>query len=155
MQNKTFVFFKKDRGALWTRNRDEFTAFVNDIFRNSNFGNFKNDFEIEVKKICKKRSGQQLRAYWRLIHVLKNWMNEQGNLFTDEQVSAWVKIQAGHYQEIQGDRIAKSIANKSDAIVEDMIRIIEFIIDFGKNWGIKDCFIATNEYDEILDFYRI
>lgn len=152
MQNRAFAFQQKEK-TNWTKIRDDFTAFLNDIVRNSSFGNFKDDFEIEIRKLCKKRSGQQLKAYWRLIAVIRKFMNSKGNHFSDEEVSAWVKIQAGHFQEINGQKVAKSIANKSEATIDDMKNIIDFMLGFGADYHIKDCYIRDYELDELLKFY--
>ena len=81
-------------------------------------------------------------------------MNEQGNLFSPEEVSSWVKIQAGHYHEIEGEKIARSIANKSDATVDDMKKIINFILHFGIEHEIKGCEISEPELDSLLRFYE-
>ena len=153
MQPKTF-FFSQTNKANWAKIRDNFNALLNEVIRHSTLGDCKHDFEIEVRRVSKKRSGKQLRSYWLLVRVIKDYMNSQGNIFTNDQVSDWVKINAGHYAEVDGLKIAKSIAGKSDATVDDMVKILEFMLNFGIEHNIRDCFIASTEYDEIINFYK-
>ncbi len=112
------------------------------------------NFEIEIRQVGKKRSGNQLRAYWVLINLITDYMNEQGNFFSPEEVSSWVKIQANHYHWVGGEKIARSIANKSDATVDDMKKIINFILDFGIEHNIRGCEISNAELDALLKFYE-
>lgn len=153
MQAKTFIFAQPNK-PNWAKVRDNFNAFLNEIVRHATLGDCKHDFEIEVRRISKKRSGKQLRSYWLLVRVIKDYMNSQGNNFTNDQVSDWIKINAGHFADIDGVKVAKSIAGKSDATVEDMVRILEFMLDFGSQYKIRDCYIASTEYDEIINFYK-
>lgn len=112
------------------------------------------DFEVEIRSVGNKRSGQQLKAYWVLINLITDYMNDQGNLFSPEEVSSWVKIQSGHYHWVGGEKIARSIANKSAATVEEMRKIINFIIHFGIEHNIKGCDISNAELDNLLRFYE-
>ncbi len=109
---------------------------------------------LDFVKDGKKRSGQQLKAYWVLIGLITDYMNEQGNLFSPEEVSSWVKIQANHYHWVGGEKIARSIANKSDATVDDMKKIINFILHFGVEHEIRGCEISNAELDSLLRFYE-
>ena len=153
MQSKTFTF-SQNNSSNWHKVRDTLNAFLNEIVRNSTLGHCKKDFEVEVRLISKKRSGAQLKSFWRLVRVIRDYMNSKGNFFNDEEIAAWIKISAGHFHTINGEKIAKSIANKSTTTVDDMIRILEFMLDFGAEHKIKDCYIASTEYDEIINFYK-
>lgn len=153
MQNKIFIF-KYDNKSNWLNIRAGFTSILNDIIRASTLLDIRQDFEIEIRPISKKRSDQQLRSFWRLVRVIKDYMNDKGNKFTDEEVASWIKISAGHFNEIDGQKIAKSISNKSSATVDDMTKIIEFMLEFGGEHKIKDCYISSAEYDEIINFYK-
>ena len=112
------------------------------------------DFEVEVKELGKKRSGNQLKAFWVLIKVIKDWMWEQGNTYTAENISDWIKIRAGHCVEIDGDVFAKSIANKSDCTKEQMEVIIHTILQFGAENGIEGCEIEDRDLKELLEWYK-
>lgn len=150
MTNPLYIFTQKNRN-----NWQSIITTLNHKLHNEWMKQFKDDFQVEIKKVDKKRSGKQLRAYWRLIRVVKNFMNEQGNLFSDEEVSDWFKLRADHYVEItEGEKIPKSIANKSDCSVEQMRKIIETIIAFGENYNIQDCYIRDEELEELLKFYQ-
>lgn len=126
------------------------------------------DFQIEISEIKQKRSGAQLRAYWRLIAVIRAYMNgEQGNNFSEDAISSWIKIQAGHYELFEEERIndegeqyieriktAKSISKKSGTTVGDMKNILEFMIKFGIDHEIQGCYISAEETEEILNNFR-
>ena len=109
---------------------------------------------INIEKLYNKRSAPQLRSFWLLINIVKLWMNEQGNNFTSEEVATYFKLQAGHYKTINGVKIAKSIADKSDTTKEDMKNIIDCILEFGINNNIEDCYIDNYELNELLNYYR-
>ena len=111
------------------------------------------DIQVEVKSF-RTRSGQQLRAYWALIGVVRLWMNEQGNKFSDENVSDYFKIKSGHYTAIDNQIISKSISNKSDCTKEQMEAIINTILQFGAENDIKGCEIADEEFGQLLRFYQ-
>lgn len=109
---------------------------------------------IEVKKLFDKRTNQQLRSFWLLIKVIKLWMNEQDNNFTDEEVATYFKIKAGHYIEKDNIKIAKSIAFNSDTTKKDMEKIINTILDFGIENNIEDCYIDSYDLNELLINYK-
>ncbi len=121
---------------------------------------------INIDYFYKKNSNQQLRAYWRLIKVCKNFMNNLGNNFTDEEVSTYFKIRSGHYTEVKGvveqvcngiDRdcikIPRSIALDSGTTTKEMKQLIDTILEFGLDNGIEDCYIESQELDELLKYY--
>lgn len=109
---------------------------------------------IDIEKLYNNRSNQQLRAFWLLIRVVKLWMNEQGNQFTDKEVATYFKLRAGHYEEIDGVKIAKSISNNSNTTKKDMQAIIDCILDFGIEHNIIDCYINSYELKSLLDNYK-
>lgn len=109
---------------------------------------------IEIKKLFDKRTNQQLRSFWLLIKVIKLWMNEQDNNFTDEEVATYFKIKAGHYIEKDSIKIAKSIAFNSDTTKKDMEKIINTILDFGIENNIEDCYIDSYDLNELLINYK-
>lgn len=151
--NKTFIF-KQSNKTNWYNVRDQLTATLNDIFRRVSFGDYREDFEIEIKKICKKRSGNQLKAFWVLISVVKKYFNSHGNHFTDEQVAEYFKRVADHVTKIAGETVGKSIANKSDCTVEDMERIINTILQFGAVHNIENCYIEPRDLQDLLNNFR-
>lgn len=46
---KLFIF-KQSNKANWYQIRDQLTASLNDIFRRVSFGDYREDFEVEIKK---------------------------------------------------------------------------------------------------------
>lgn len=146
--------FKQSNKANWSNIRDQLNATLNDIFRRTSFGELKKDFEIEIREICKKRSGRQLKAYWALINKVKNWMNSHGNNYTKEQVSDYFKVTVGHVSEVEGITLPGSIANKSDCTKEQMEKLINEITKFGAEHDIEDCYIRDDELAELLKFYE-
>lgn len=116
--------------------------------------NFKEPIVIEVEKFYKNNTNQQLRSFWRLIKVCRNFMNLKGNSFSKEQVASYFKIQAGHYDLIGNEKIPKSIDFNSGTTTEDMKDILKCILDFGKDNHIEDCDITSYETQEILNNYK-
>lgn len=125
------------------------------------------DFQIEISEIKSRRSGKQLRSFWRLVNVVRFYMNDQGNVFSEDAVASWIKIQAGHYdlfeQEaiddegevfIERTKVPKSISNRSNTTVSDMKKILEFMLSFGIEHEIKGCEISFEETEELLNNFR-
>lgn len=113
----------------------------------------KEPFIIDCEPLINKRSGQQLRAYWLLIQIVKMWMNEKGNNFSNEEVSCWFKIKAGFYTEINGLKIPKSISDKACCTKDDMKNLIDCILDFGIKNDIDNLFIDSYDYQSLMDYY--
>ena len=102
---------------------------INQVFRT------KKSFAVTISDV--KRSKPQLRAYWVLVRAVKKWMQEQGNVYSENEVSDFLKIQAGFYSEIAGQKIAKSISNKSNITVLEMESLINSILKFGAEMQIE------------------
>lgn len=119
---------------------------INDLFRS------KKSFSIAITSI--KRSKPQLRAYWVLVRAVKKWMQEQGNFYNENEVSDFLKIQAGFYSEIAGQKIAKSISNKSNITVLEMEQLINYILQFGAEMQIADCVIKNQDLEEMLNYFK-
>lgn len=120
----------------------------------SEFGESNKDFSVEIKQYRKKRSGPQLRAFWKLVEVIRGYMNDEGNNFSPETVATYFKILGGHYDVIGNEKCAKSIANKSDATVEDMRKILDAMLKFGIEESIRGCYLDHWEEEEILNSFR-
>ena len=137
--------FKGDNRANWDR-----------IFQNLRAWIERTGFDIEItpKKYNKNRSSNQLRAYWVLINVVKNWMNSQGNSYTEDNVSDYFKWKSGYCIEIEGEMVVKSIANQSNCSVEEMEKLITTILEFGIKNGIDGCEIDDLELKSILNYYQ-
>jgi hypothetical protein len=116
---------------------------------------FPKPYILTTEPVIEKRTGKQLRAYWRLINVVKNFMNHDcGNNFTAEHVSHWFKLKSGFFVIHENEKLPKSISDNSDCKREDMINILENILDFGRTFDIKDCFLMNDEWEEILRNYK-
>ena len=109
---------------------------------------------VDIDLFYKSRTGNQLRAYWRLIKVCKNFMNSFGNNFDDETVSDYFKLKSGHYTELNGVKLPKSIANNSGTTTEDMKKIIDTILEFGLDNNIDGCEICSDELKSLLEYYE-
>ncbi len=81
-------------------------------------------------------------------------MNNLGNNFTDEVVSNYFKIKSGHYHEIDGVKLPRSIALDSGTTTKEMKQLIDTILEFGLDNGISDCYIENQELDELLKYYE-
>lgn len=148
-----FAFRQANRES-WHNVRDKLTFALNEIFRKSSFGEYKKDFEVEITEINSKRSGSQLKVYWHLIKVVREYMNRGGNNYSKSVVDEWAKRGGGHYEIINGEKYGKSIANKSDCTIEDMRNIIEFILQFGAEHHIDECYIEDKDLEILLNYYR-
>ena len=81
-------------------------------------------------------------------------MNNQGNNFNDEVVSDYFKIKSGHYYEVDGVKLPRSIALDSGTTTKEMKQLIDTILEFGLDNGIEDCYIENQELDELLKYYE-
>ena len=100
----------------------------------------KQPISINVKKIQEKRTSPQLKYYWVLINIIKDWINEeQGRNLTDEKASDIMKGMFFYdVLEIGSKKIKslKSIADKSETDKLEMKDFIEKIIEFCGEYGI-------------------
>lgn len=127
---------------------------LKDYITKLNNYNLKEPITIEVEKLYKNKTNQQLRSFWMLIRIVKLWMNEKGNNFTDEEVKNYFLIKSGHYQEINNVKLAKSIANTSNTTKQDMTNIINNILEFGIDNNITDCYIDSYDLESLLNNYK-
>ncbi len=81
-------------------------------------------------------------------------MNNQGNNFDDETVSDYFKLKSGHYAEIDGIKLPRSIALDSGTTTQEMRTLIDIILEFGLDNEIEDCYIENQELDELLKYYE-
>jgi len=115
----------------------------------------KQDFIVTIDKYSPKRSGKQLRSYWRLINVVRKFMENEGNLYTQEEVSNFFKRNAGLFKDIYGGKTLKSISGKGETTVDEMKKLIEVVLQFGIDFEIKDCDIEPEELRELLKYYEV
>jgi hypothetical protein len=108
----------------------------------------------QVDKYYKAETNGQLRGYYRLIDVVKYWMNEQGNNYTKEEVDMYFRLKSEHYNIIKGEKITKSISLKSGTTKQDMKRLIDTVLDFGIEFNIADCELTNEELLSILRDYK-
>ena len=155
MENRV-VIFEQNNKAKWERSIREIAADLTILSQDIIFGKVKTkkDFEVEIRFSKESRTGKQLKAYWRLLKIIKDYMNFQGNFYCDEEVHQWVKMSAGHYSIINNEKVARSIANDKGATKEDMIKIFDFIKHFGIEHGLKGCEIESEEMRALLDCYK-
>jgi hypothetical protein len=125
-------------------------------FTNIKSKGFSKEYLLLTEPIEKSRSNSQLRAYWRLIGTVLYYMKYDcgDNDITKEEVSDSFLIEGGHCTTVRGRVVAKSISNKAKCPKETMTRIIENIIQFGKDSQIQDCFLTSSEMNEILDWCK-
>jgi hypothetical protein len=121
-------------------------------FRELKNKSFSKEYILLTEEPEKKRSNNQLRAYWRLINVVLHYLKyDCGNEdYTKEQVSDSFLIDAGYCSSVRGRETAKSISNRAKMPREVMTRVIENIIQFGEENQIQDCFLTSSEMNEIL-----
>jgi len=114
----------------------------------------KKPLEIHVCEYKEKRSGQQLRTWWRLITELTLFFNNAGNRFTKEQVSDYFKIKAGFCAELDGQKLPRSLAKKSDASMEEVSNLLETLLEFGAENNIE-LDINSKEKQEFIQYYGL
>ena len=148
---KEFIFEQKDKhnGEIWDDRVIELKHHVYNLIEDCT-----QDFSVVIDKYSPKQSEVQLRGYWRLITVCKNYMNEQGNNYTKEEVSNYFKIKAGHYNDIEGNKTPKSIKRRSDTTKQEMSNLMRCIVAFGVEFEIQDCFLEPTVLKEMLSYYK-
>lgn len=128
-------------------NQEDLNYIVN---RLNNF-KLKSPLVMSIEKLAD--NTKQLKSYWMLIEVCKNFMNEKGNNFTKEQVDYYFRMKAKHYTDIDGIIVIKSISKRNGATKEEMTNLINTILDFGKQNQIKDCEIISPYLRDLLKNY--
>lgn len=145
---KQFLFEQK--------NKPKWNCIVNtmsEVFRQLKQDSSK-DFIVIIDNYSPKKSDKQLRSYWMLINSVVRYMRDQGNNFSQEEVSNWFKIKSGHCRDIGEEKVPKSISNKSETSKEQMQNLINVILDFGLEHNIRDCHIEPYELQILLNNYE-
>lgn len=109
---------------------------------------------VEVEKFSNQRTNKQLRSFWLLISVVRNYFLENGNQWSSEDVANYFKIKSGLYQEIDGVKIPLSIADKAHRTKEQMEMLIDCILEFGAENNIENCYLLDEEREAILSSYN-
>lgn len=124
---------------------------LNNILKRLNNFKLKSPLVLSIEKLAD--NTKQLKSYWMLIEVCKNFMNEKGNSFTKEQVDYYFRMKAKHYTDIDGIIVIKSISKRNGATKEEMTNLINTILDFGKQNNIRDCEIISPYLRDLLEKY--
>ena len=132
------------------RNREQLI----DLFKKLNKTIEKEEIIVDVEKAVNQRSGKQLRSFWLLISVVRNFFLENGNNWSSDDIASYFKIKAGLYKELNGVKIPNSISNKAHATKEDMEKLIDCIIEFGAENNIENCYLLDEEREMLLNYYK-
>lgn len=114
----------------------------------------KKPLEIHVCEYKEKRSGQQLRTWWRLISELTLFFNSHDNRFTKEQVSDYFKIKAGFCYEMDGIKLPRSLSNKGDATLKEASNLLEILLQFGAENGVE-LEITDQETQNFINYWNL
>lgn len=117
------------------------------------WGTTKKDFEIVIRE--PKNEGA-LRTYWMLIDIIVKWSFDEGNLFDKKQWDYYFKMKAGHSEQMNSEFVPRSIANDSNCTWEDMKRLINYIIAYGKDPDhiIVGLEITSKQEQEFINYYK-
>jgi len=102
------------------------------------------DFKITIDKVS-----YSIPAYWVLIGVVEDWLFEQGNIHTKEEVSEMFKHLAGHTKILNGVEVSRSIATSSDCTWQDMNKLLNCILAFGEENNIAGCELKEKDREDI------
>jgi len=145
---KSFIF-EKNNTANWGSIHNNCSNTLTDLVQHC-----KQDYIVTIDKYSPKGSDEQLHSYWMLINIVKGYMNDQGNNYSQEEVSDYFKINSSHYRVIGSNKIPRSIKKSSKTTVEEMKGLITTILEFGKDHCIKNCHIEDQALKELLTYYR-
>tara|TARA_Y100000310_G_scaffold75263_1_gene71530 strand:- start:4498 stop:4998 length:501 start_codon:yes stop_codon:yes gene_type:complete len=120
-------------------------------------------FEITISPYSPEKSAKQLMAYWVLIKVVREYINNQqgGYEYSPEEISDYFKIEAGHCIEVstkclgkEKEKKPRSISKKSKTTREEMRNLINTIIEFGAIYDIEGCYIEDKELKDMLSYFK-
>lgn len=159
---KQYIFHKNQK-----RNWDEQLETINNSLK-AILDDPKSDFVVKIENY-KESSPKALRGYFRLIGIIKNYLNSVNNEnWTDKEISDNFKEQVGHVIRVDSIRFGKfkdvlvdkggklkpkSIARNSGCTYEEMNRLIEKVLQFGSD--IPGCELTTPEKMEFIKYYRV
>lgn len=127
-------------------NEDSLAIAISNI---KNYAKKKEPFNVLIQPVLEKRTSKQLRYYWVLISIIQDWLNKQGNNFTQEQVSDLMKLKF-YYEEKQifnqKRRVPKSISDQSETDIKEMAEYITKITVECAEWDI-DIPFCDNDYN--------
>ena len=107
-------------------------------------------FNVIIKPVANKRTSKQLRYYWIVIHKIQQFLNENGNHLSEDQVSDIMK--SLFYYDIitmpddKQRKVLKSISDKSETDKTEMADFITKIIVYCAEWSI-DIPICYSDYN--------
>ena len=148
---KEFIFEQKERNKeeVWD---DRVIALKRHLYALRE--ECKQDFSVVIDKYSPKRTQPQLKGYFKLINICREYMQKQGNNFTQNEVDTYFRIKSGHYSLMDGVKIPKSISNRSDTTTQEMGALISCVVEFGVDNYIKDCFLEPTALREMLNYYK-
>lgn len=159
--------FRYDNKSNWEGQRQAIGTALKAIFTSA-----KGDFVVKIENF-KESSPKALRAYWRLIGVITDYINSTSPDYkwSKEEISDVFKEEVGHVVKKDmniiwsvdkkctlwhGSRYIKtpkSIARNSGCTYEEMDRLIEKLLQFGS--GIPGCELTTPEKAEFIKYYGV
>lgn len=136
---KDILFFKRENKDHWPVVKNT----LHHLIRKWSSGN--KDFQIVLEELEHKRSNTQLATYWRLIDVVRRWMNEEdgGYIYDKEQVSDYFLHEIGLGKVKDGRVLVRSLSSSGSITTEEMNKLIECVLEFGARHGIEGCEIRN------------
>jgi hypothetical protein len=86
---------------------------------------------IISKRWVKSKSSPQHKSYWLIVSIIMKKFRELGYDVNQEDVSQFIKKEAGYTKMIGDTMVTKSIAdNSDDATIDNLTMLIDFAIRF-------------------------
>ena len=139
-------YFDKTEKNIWTMRERQLQTMIS-------YGMSHNhSFQVEIKKLAKKKTHAQLRGFHRLINILvpyfKDWT---GQAWDEDSVKDLIKRRNGFVKRFKGVEITKSC---KDATLEEMTGLIKEVETFAAEMEVENCYLESQEWKELESFYQ-
>lgn len=140
-----FLFYKgisnQQRTNVWEDFRTAFRS----------WGTSGKTFEVIFREPVNKGA---FRGYWVLIGKARDWMNDQGNNYTKEQISEYFKRENNFVENIEGVETTRSLKRNDGCTHDELISLINSITRWGAQHDIKGLHLTSEAELELQKYYE-
>jgi hypothetical protein len=123
-----------------------------DLLNYVNGGKFE-PFDVTIERHVEKKTGGQLRGFFRLCQHIAPYLQEMtGEVWDKDRVRYYITMRSGYVDLYKGIVTPRSLAK---AQKEEMMTLINLLIVFGNEMDIPDCTLTSKEEEAFNNYYGV